>query len=170
MTPEESTPTESQDLAIRRQGHHPTCEHFTSHIIQLGSRSYCAGCTGLGTGAIFALIVAIVYFFLGLSLFSGVITFWSGFFMVFVGLSQHLLYRIFRVRHGWIRVFMNIIFVVGSSLLLVGVTELTNNLVLQGYLLLLILYWVFTRIVMSKRTHYQICVRCNVDGCSLSEA
>ena len=37
-----------------RFAHHPTCECFDNHLIRIGSRSFCLGCTCLGLGIILA--------------------------------------------------------------------------------------------------------------------
>lgn len=153
---------------IGKQGHHPTCGHYTGHVLPLGGRTLCAGCTGLVTGALIALLGSALYFFLGVSFPGGVAIFWLGFVGVAVGLLQHPLYKVFKVQRGIVRVLVNVAFVVGAFLLLVGVVEIAGSLVLQAYLLLTIIYWIFTRIMISKLEHTKVCTTCGITKCSLA--
>ncbi|MFW9983664.1 MAG: hypothetical protein ACFFCB_02920 [Candidatus Odinarchaeota archaeon] len=160
----------TQTISIRKEGHHPTCDHYSGHIITIKGSRYCAGCSGLVTGAIIAIIGTILFFFLSFPIFYPEATFWLGFVFVTVGLLQHPLYQILKLNRGIIRFIINILFVVGSYLLLASLMQLTNSLILAVYLLLLILYWIFTRIVMSRRSHHLICSLCNRPECPYIEA
>lgn len=155
---------------IHKKGHHATCTKYASHVVSIGGAVYCAGCTGLVFGAAVALAGSTLYFFVGISLPYAVFIFWLGFAGVALGLLQHPLFGIFGTSHGVTRVLVNSGFVIGAFLLLSSVAELTGNLLFEAYLLLVILYWIFTRIAMSKRTHRRICVRCGNMTCPLSEA
>jgi hypothetical protein len=84
-------------------------------------------------------------------------------------LLQHPFYRLVRVQRGEVRVLMNVIFVFGAFLLLASVVQITYNLIVCGYLLALILYWIFTRIALSRRSHNRICAQCEVSACPYSE-
>jgi hypothetical protein len=139
-------------------------------VVHIGGAVYCAGCTGLVLGAAIALVGSTLYFFLGVPLICALVVFWLGFAGVALGLLQHPLYAVFKTRHGVVRVFVNIAFVVGAFLLLASVADLTNNLLLEAYLLLATIYWIFTRIAMSRRAHSRICTLCGDTGCRLSEA
>ena len=139
-------------------------------MVHIGGAVYCAGCTGLVLGAAIGLAGSTLYFFVGVPLTYALVVFWLGFAGVALGLLQHPLYAVFKTRHGVVRVFVNVGFVVGALLLLASVTDLTGNFLLEAYLLLAIVYWIFTRITMSKRTHSRICALCGDTGCRLSEA
>lgn len=164
--PEQTNSTQS----IRKEGHHPTCDHYSGHVITIKGSQYCAGCNGLVTGAIITIIGTILFFFLSFPMAYPEATFWLGFAFVTTGLLQHPLYQLLKLNRGLIRFIINILFVVGSFLLLASLSQLTNSLILAIYLLLLILYWIFTRIVMSRRSHHLICSRCNRSECPYSEA
>ena len=152
-----------------KRGHHPTCDQYTGHVLRIQTRIVCAGCTGLVTGAIIALIGTILFFF-GNFYFPLVIgIFWLGWVFVAVGLLQHYIYQVFHVQQGEVRFLVNVLFVLGAFLLLATQMQITNNLVLGSYLLPLILYWIFTRIVMSRRSHQRICAQCRTPTCPLSE-
>jgi hypothetical protein len=154
---------------IQKRGHHPTCEAYARHVLKLQSRTLCAGCSGLVTGACFAILGAVLFFFLGWRFFDPYLIFWIGFGLVVFGLIQHLIYQILRISYGTARFIVNILFVLGPFLLLASLMQILNNLTLAGYLLLLTLYWIFTRITMSKRSHRLICGRCPEHACALRE-
>lgn len=160
----------TQIKSIRKEGHHPTCDHYSDHVITIKESHYCAGCSGLVTGAIIAITGTVLFFFLSFQIILPEVVFWLGFVFVTIGLLQHPLYQLLTLHRGIIRFTINILFVVGSFLLLASVIQLTNSLILAIYLLLLILYWIFTRIVLSRRSHHLICSRCNRSECPYSEA
>jgi hypothetical protein len=150
--------------AIR--GHHYSCDSFSDHVLRVGGNIYCAGCTGLTTGAIIAILGGLVYFFFGVPFLSEVAIFWAGFAGVFLGLVQHQFYRLFSIRNGFVRFSLNVVFVVGAFLLLVGANRITGDLSVDLYVICVILLWIFTRIVMSKGEHERICMQCDVETCS----
>jgi hypothetical protein len=156
--------------SIRKKGHHPTCDYYQGHILRIQSRIVCAGCTGLVTGAIIALCGTALFFFVNLRFTFPISSFGLGWIFLAVGLLQHYIYRVLNLQRGVIRFLINVLFVVGAFLLLATLTQLTNSLVLASYLLILILYWIFTRISMSRRSHRQICVECGIATCPLSDA
>ncbi|MFX0168899.1 MAG: hypothetical protein ACFE89_06000 [Candidatus Hodarchaeota archaeon] len=158
------------ELELHKRGHHPTCQHYSGHIMVWGSRTFCAGCTGLVTGALIALFGTILFFFFSWQFLDPIPIFWVGFLLVAFGLLQHMLYQFLGVNHGVVRFAMNILFVLGPLMLLASLVQITNNLVLALYLLLLTLYWIFTRIVMSRRSHTIICASCANTDCLLREA
>jgi hypothetical protein len=155
---------------IQKRGHHPTCANFASHVVQIRSRLLCAGCTGLVVGALLAVIGSTLFFFGNLMLPFPLFFFWLGWVYVAVGLLQHFIYQVFHVNRGEIRLLANVVFVVGAFLLLATLMQLTASWVLGAYLLVLTLYWIFTRIVMSRRSHQRICAQCGKLVCSLSVA
>lgn len=148
------------------RGHHYSCDSFSDHVIRIGSNVYCVGCTGLTTGAMIAILVGLAYFLLGVSIFDDVVVFWVGFAGVFIGLVQHQFYRLFSIRNGFFRFSLNVVFVVGASLLLVGSNRIAGDLIVDLYIICVILLWIITRIVMSKGEHERICRQCDVDSCS----
>jgi hypothetical protein len=172
-----ATPTESNtnshpqsSVEIHKKGHHPTCDYYSGHILTLRTKTLCAGCTGLVTGAMVALIGTIMFFFLGWRFFDPTLIFWIGVILVVIGLLQHLIYHLLAVHLGSVRFVMNILFVLGPFLLLASQVQLTDNFAIALYLLMLTLYWIFTRIIMSRRSHREICGRCNKIACPLRES
>jgi len=153
--------------AITFEGHHPNCGNFSAHVFQFGGKMHCAGCTGLVMGAIVSLCGTLVLFFAE-SLFReiGIVLFWLGFLGVALGLLQ---YNLFHLCRSSIHLFLNVIFVLGAFLLLVGIEELASNLVLDVYLLTLTLYWILTRMLLSQLEHRKICVACGLESCRFLE-
>ncbi|MFX1561740.1 MAG: hypothetical protein ACFFDP_00335 [Promethearchaeota archaeon] len=152
------------------KGHHPTCSNYSSHVLRLDSTILCGGCTGLTIGGLLALVSSCLFFFLGWTLPWLFIFYWLGFFGVVVGLLQHSIYKIFRIGSGFVRVIVNVFFVMGSFLLLASTIEITHYFALELYLLLAIIYWIFTRIMISKREHHLVCTKCGDQVCYLSKA
>lgn len=142
---------------VTLRGHHPTCGCYASHVIRLGGKVFCGGCTGLVIGAVLALIGA-TYFFIDVSVkaSSGVL-FWMGVIAVIAGLLQHFP---FHVPNSVVHVLVNVAFVVGTLLLLIGSSEIHGGFVLQVYLLAVIVFWVLTRIVSSRVEHTRMCRVC----------
>jgi hypothetical protein len=152
-----------REKKISIRGHHPTCDNFSGHIIQLGSKIYCAGCLGMIIGAVIVLFGSLFYFSTGLYLKEGAIVFfWLGFFGVAGGLLHYTLLNL----SGIFRLFFNILFVLGSFFLFIGIDMITNNLALDLYVLTLIIYWIIIRIIVSQQRHQKICMFCNLKPCS----
>ncbi len=145
-------------------GHHPECEGFSGHVLRLGGRKYCAGCMGLVTGAVMSVVGSLIYFFADVNIAgAGVGLFWVGFVGVLLGLLQYNLF----IRWASVHYLLNVCFVVGAFLLLIGISELTSDFALQLYFLALTVFWIFTRIMLSQWEHKRICAKCSVDPCHL---
>lgn len=155
--------TDQETTTIRFVGHHPKCGNFSTHILLLRGKTYCAGCTGLVLGAIIALLAILSYSLLDFHVGEyGVFVFWVGFIAVVCGLLQ---YRIRDGNKGQIHFFLNLTFVLGAFLLLVGIHEITRNFILEVYLLAMIVYWIITRVMISQLEHRKICAACQ-QSCS----
>jgi hypothetical protein len=135
-------------------GHHPNCGRFSNHTIQFRGNSYCAACAGLLIGGVVAMVVTSLYFFLGINAeVIGLPTFLIGQFGPTLGLMQ------FKFK-SWIRLCANVLFVLGSCLILIGADQLVHNVFVDVYLTGLILLWILTRIMISQWDHYRICLAC----------
>lgn len=153
--------------ARKLEGHHPSCENFSAHVFHLSGKTYCAGCTGLVTGAATSFFGTLVFCFTELSLDGvGIVFFWLGFIGVVSGLLQ---YNLFGMKKSYVHLSLNVIFVVGAFLLLVGVEEITNNFILDGYLLILIVFWILTRVLLSQQEHRKVCLACGLKSCPFLE-
>jgi len=158
-------PNSTAETKINIVGHHPTCGKFSNHVIRFNNKIYCAGCTGLVTGAIISILGSLIYlFFIPIDKNVHFTLFWLGFALVILGLTQHNLYNLGR---SSLHLFLNIIFPVGALFLVIGVNELVNNFFLDLFLLAFVIYWISTRIILSKAEHRRICAACNIQSCPL---
>lgn len=151
---------------MRLRGHHPTCGKFSSHVLQVGHKTYCAGCVGLIFGATVSLFGCFSYFFTRLSPEVSMFIFWLGFISVSCGLLQHFFLKWF---NGILHFFLNILFVLGAFFLMVGISEMTSNIVIDFYLFALILYFILTRMTLSQLEHSKICTTCSSKTCNISQ-
>jgi hypothetical protein len=157
-----SNPGRSME-ASKFRGHHPDCPEFRAHVFQMGSRVLCAGCTGLILGALLSIATVTMYFFLDqpLSLDPQLI-FSVGFLGVSCGLLQ---YHVFNLHRSSIHLFVNVLFVFGVSLLLVGVDAIGQSINADFYVIGLSLFWLYTRILLSQIDHQKICFDCSLEEC-----
>jgi len=148
---------------LRFRGHHPSCGNFWSHTFEIGNETFCAGCFGLALGGILSLVGTILYFFADIPPIGGYLfVFWAGFVGVACGLLQ---YHLFRYGGSLTHAFVNIIFVLGAFLLLVGADGLTRSLQTAIYILTLNVFWIYTRIELSRWNHGAICSKCEAEPC-----
>jgi hypothetical protein len=118
---------------------------------------------GLVTGAVISLVGCFSYFFLGFGVGeAGGYVFGIGVGGVVAGLLQ---YHLFKGSSGTTHFLLNVVFVAGAFLLLVGVNALKDNFVLEAYLLALMVFWIFTRMTLSQREHTKVCAKCGVQSC-----
>jgi protein-S-isoprenylcysteine O-methyltransferase Ste14 len=156
--------TTREKTGISFIGHHPNCGSFSSHVIQIGGRIYCAGCVGLVVGATIALVGTVCYVVLqSLSAQLVLVMFWSGLAGVTLGLLQYELF----IHKASFHFLLNVIFVVGAFLLLVGVSEMNGSLSLGIYFLLVILFLINVRSTLSRLEHEKKCAICSVEDCSM---
>lgn len=147
----------SYDLHLIVKGHHPNCREFSAHVIQARGHTLCAACTGLFLGALIAILGAVLSFFLGLGFQS------SNYLFVLIGLICVVI-GFFQLRfRGVVRSTLNALFVVGAYLVLAGVDMLSKNVFLDIYLIGLICFWIWTRILLSQWDHAKICHSCRHD-------
>jgi hypothetical protein len=146
------------------KGHHPDCEGFSPHVFRIGNRTFCTACTGLLLGGLAALAGTVMYFFGEWNIISNSsLLVWIGVVGVGLGLFQ------FKVKATAIRLSLNAFFVLGTFLILVGADELAQNVFADMFLVLLAIFWLFTRIVLSQWDHRRICHTCRVDHCELAD-
>ncbi|MBS7648083.1 MAG: hypothetical protein QXR06_04620 [Candidatus Bathyarchaeia archaeon] len=144
-----------QGEPVNFRGHHPDCRSFADHIIHMKGRIFCAACTGLLIGALLVLAETFFYFFMEWC-FLGQLGLWAVFagqVGVALGLFQ------FRFR-GFTRSALNAFFVLACFLILAGVDSLAENVLFDLYVVGLIVFWLFTRILTSQWDHLRICKAC----------
>lgn len=163
QTADESEPKTLGGTSPQFLGHHPDCGNFSAHVFLIGDRSVCAGCAGLALGAMVSLLGTFLYFFTNLfptEAYSSI--FWAGFMGVICGLLQ---YHLFRVERSFVHMLLNFIFVLGALLLLVGADAIANSLPLAIYILALDVFWIYTRIELSRWDHQIVCGDCGLQTC-----
>lgn len=148
---------------IRATSHHPDCEKFSAHVVRINTHVLCAACTGLLFGSIIAIVGALTYFFIEWYIET------TAFTLVFIGVVAVIL-GFFQLRFkGFIRLILNMFFVFGAFLILVGVDELIRSLFVDFFVEAFIVFWIFTRIQLSLWDHRRICSNCN-SPCEVGEA
>ena len=140
-------------------GHHPSCENFSPHVFQIGDRRVCVACTGLTIGGVLALVGTFLYFFANWRVGQSNVVVLFGLLGVILGLFQ------FRAKQHLVRFSLNVFFVLGSFLVLIGVDGLTQSVFVDFFLVALIVFWLFTRVLISQWDHERICVACDVVVC-----
>ena len=144
------------EASVAFRGHHPTCTSYSSHVIHLRGESYCAGCSGLAFGALVSALGTALYLLFSIHL-DEVSTpiFWLGSAGVALGLLQYHL----GADTASIHFLLNVLFVLGAFLILISVLGKGSTL-LGFYFLGVLLYWIATRIVLSKTGHERTCNDC----------
>jgi hypothetical protein len=148
---------------IRATSHHPDCGKFSAHVIHIGSHMLCAACTGLLLGAFIALVGVTFYFFDGWNIEE------ASFPAVLIGAVGIVLGFLQLKFRGFIRLILNMFFVLGAFLILIGIDELTKSLFIDFFLAAMIVFWILTRIQLSQWDHWRICSNCK-SQCKIWEA
>ncbi len=140
--------------SLRMTGHHPDCTSFAGNRIRLWGREFCAACSGLLVGAGIALVGCVSQFFVGLNLVGGSV--WMlllGEFGLFLGLVQIKL-------AGYSKVSANGVFVLGSFITLAEADVLAGSTLVDLFVLGLIVFLLWLRILLSERNNRRICQMC----------
>lgn len=144
-------------MSISFRGHHPDCGKFAAHLIYVKGRVFCAACTGLFLGALFVLAGTVLYFFINWNFLE-----LHGLWAVFIG-QVGVALGLFQFKFkGFPRSVLNAFFVFACFLILAGADSLAENVVFDLYLIVLTVFWLFTRILTSQWNHLQICRACSV--------
>jgi hypothetical protein len=157
--PQHYTPSRDQRETSPSSSHHPNCGPFRSHTLLINNKRYCAGCSGLFLGAGLGIIICLFYYIYG---FSSPLLFWLGVITVFIVLFQLSYLKLDGAR---VKFIFNLVLVLGSTSILLGILESKANLGL--YFLLLVGLWIYTRTTLSAAQHEEICERCNDPSCPL---
>jgi len=154
----------SHSTSSSLRGHHPLCGRFSAHVFQLGDRFFCAACSGLFLGALIVLFATGLYFFGSLPMEQNAsLMVFVGALGVVLGLLQSPLPML---QNSAIRFFTSIFFVVGTFLILAGNEELAHNTSVDFFLIVLSVFWLATRIMLSQWDHERICSNCTLETCS----
>lgn len=136
-------------------GHHPQCMGFSAHVFEVKKRTLCIACTGLFLGGLGALAGTILYFFGNLHFETNTtLVVVAGVLGVGFGLFQ------FKAKRSYVRLFLNISFVLGAFLVLAGIDELVKSLFVDLFVVSLSVFWLFIRILLSQWDHWRTCHTC----------
>ncbi len=115
---------------------------------------FCAACSGLLIGAVTALTAGVLYFFVGINMAVGVVWLIAlGEALMTIGLVQIKF-------AGYIKTSVNAGFVVGSFLTLAGADALGESILVDFYVLGLIVFLLWLRILLSEWNNERICGMC----------
>jgi hypothetical protein len=146
------------------RGHHATCKPYSTHVVKIGNRVFCASCSGLLVGAVIVFVCVGLFFFWNLRIgeepFVPVL-------VGVVGVATALLYPVVPVKfqNGFTRFFVGVLLAVGSFLIVAGVEEASRNLSVDLFFVALSVLWLATKMSLSQWEHRRICVRCSLDSC-----
>lgn len=144
------------------QGHHPSCEAFSNHVLRLSGRVYCSGCIGLIIGGVLAILLTLLKYTL-ITEATALPFFLLGYMLLLLGLFQHLI----DLNIPLIHTALNILLVFGVALVRSATQLLNGGIIVDAYILILSLYLVIARIELSRNDHEGICHLCGKD-CNLS--
>ena len=140
--------------ALEFKGHHPDCNKFSGNRIIIRGSVFCAACIGLLIGAIVA-IVGIVLF--SLSFFDlesgGLWVLAVGEVLMLLGLAQIKM-------KSHVKLTANALFVVGSSTCLIMADIVRQSMLVDAYVLGLIVFMLWFRILLSEWNNRRTCVTC----------
>jgi hypothetical protein len=132
-------------------GHHLSESELTKHELLVRGRSFCATCYGLLTGAVLSLVTITAFAVSGwpgwIHIYSVYVTYYVGVAGVITGLLQPLITDV----DAKTRFASALVFVVGTSLMLLATELLTANLLADLFVVLLAVFWLLSRISLSHR-------------------
>jgi len=152
----------SHKVSVTLKGHHPDCGKYSAHVIQVKNHTFCAACTGLLSGALVSIAGTTLYFFGGWDIGQ------TGFPIVLLGQVGIVLGFIQFKFKEYTRLVLNAFFVIAAFLVLVGIDTLAKNTFIDLYLVFLIVFWLWTRILISQWNNWRICHTCKIP-CELKE-
>jgi hypothetical protein len=149
---------QTEKASMQISGHHPNCDKYEPNRIKLQGRVFCAACSGLLAGGVIAVIGAAAYFFLG-------INFWVGGIWLLVLGEVMMVLGLIQIRFaGYVKVVANLVFVVGSLLVLVEADVLVGGILADLYVLGLITFMLWLRILLSEWNNKRTCMMCQSCG------
>jgi hypothetical protein len=158
-----NTPGSSKSHGQGFQGHHPACGSFSSHVLRIGERRFCATCSGLVFGAVVALFGIGTYFLANIEMTEELPLLVS---VGAVGVTLGLLHpTVLRLR-SLARFLAGVFFVVGSFLVFVSIEDSARNTSIDLFFVALSVLWILTKVSLSRWEHEQICSQCSLASCS----
>lgn len=157
---QKAAPNKKNQGKLPTVGHHPGCEQFDEHRINLGRIILCAGCLGLIIGFVFALIMT--FFYMNTELFLAIDLIYllviAGLIFISVNYGESLRTK----RSKAVHIMMNILLPTAFMVIVIGIFEITASLYFGLFGVLLSILWMDTRIQLSLTHHQRICGSCNM--------
>jgi hypothetical protein len=156
------TESETDDSRAGWGGHHPGCSEFGSHVFRIGRENHCVGCTGMLLGGVAIVGLSFTYFLVGMRLWNddrAAVT--LGTVLVGLALAQFCSDLPWRA----IRFILNATFPVGAFLVLAGLDGLAGSLEVGLSFMLVVVFWLITRIFLASWNHERICRKCTLTQC-----
>jgi hypothetical protein len=134
-------------------GHHSDCGDLSNHEIRLGGKRICAGCLGLLAGSLIAITITVAQAIqsIPVSPQSG----YLGLAFVAAGLSYSV---VLPGSPPVLRTVLNALLVTGFALVYLVLTNV-RGLGLMG--ISLSIFWMYTRIRLSRWSHERLCAGCD---------
>jgi hypothetical protein len=140
---------------LQIRGHHPDCQNYSANRIKVGGQVICAACSGLFIGAVSVFIGTVLYFFVGLEIVGSIWLLVLGEIYILLGIAQIKF-------AGYVKMLVNVIFVVGSFVTLVETDLLGGSILVDLYVLGLIVFMLWFRILISEWNNGRICETCQL--------
>jgi len=148
--------TKASKPSVQIRGHHPDCQNYSANRIKVGGKVICAACSGLVIGAVTVFIGTVLYFFVGLDII------WSSIWLLVLG-EICILLGLAQIKFaGYVKMLINVIFVVGSFVTLVETDLLGRSILVDLYVLGLIVFMLWFRILLSEWNNGRICQTCQL--------
>ena len=138
------------------KGHHPNCDKFSSHRINIKNKTYCAGCLGLIIGSTITITLIVYYLLFDFSIVNFHIFLLIGILLI---LTLFVII-LFIIRNPIVRVLSNSIFVFSFFIIVISILEITGSYVYGLLTGLFSFLLVDTRIQISKWSHINTCKNC----------
>ena len=145
-------------LTILRQGHHPTCGQFEKHTIKFNNKILCAGCTGLILGAVSASVFMVIYVLIGFNVST---TFF--YFLIILGLifiAANFILTFLQPKNAGGQLISSIALIIGFLFVVLGIFELTGEIIYGLIGIIISFLWLDTRIQLSYFRHSELCNNC----------
>lgn len=134
-------------------GHHPICDRFEKHEFRIREKFFCSSCMGLLIGSITSFLISTLHY-----IYKLVLPDIFGFFSLIFIVSGLFYIPLIKVKPLF-RFIFNALFVIGFSLILV-VMDKRNNFFLDLIIVCLSIFWMMTRIQLSRWSYHKICANC----------
>jgi hypothetical protein len=150
---------QAQMRTRKRQGHHPDCDKFKSHVIKTKNKVICAGCSGLALGSIISIFLTSAYIVLPNKILPTILHIFIILGLVIIILNY--IEIVIPIRNAHFHMIFNVFFVISFFLIIIGIFELTGSMIYGIFGVIISFLWLDTRILLSKWRHSEICKNCS---------